>query len=848
MRSNTTTYLGRVSFIAVSGTLVLSLVVLLLGFALQLGIWTRTEIFQGPFSPEAAPSRICFIALGRGLRPRELLNTGGDVPSSPFQSDLKLWVNGQLVGPAHGLHEEIRKTGDGRYSHWGDALLLSLPDGVPNSPSTRIVAEYSPKLRDGVFHGALFGLLLGAAYFGVRSWRNDRDSFLRKGTLAIRTTGLVFEMSLAATLLGAGAYLLTVLYGIAQGFFFPNTAVFTLAPWTRDIAAQEPYSHYLIALYAMVGAVLSWLAALTPQWTDALRRREDSLQRLCGRYGFFAVLALYLFSVGATWHGIPRPYDLNGSAIGGLVPFLDAHSYFQATFLQVINNDWGSFGDRRPFATVHRNVLMFLSGYSSTTFLFVQTVTLTAVTYFAARAVMNWRGIWAGLTFFALSFALVRPYLTTNLTEPLGLFWALLAIPFIVRALRTGLLVDGAAGFLATSVALFTRMGSMFTIPAFGIWLAWNKWRDKRRLKFAILAVVAVLAVCVGESQLLNKLYGSGKGALGSNYSYSVCGLTHGGDWTTCLSLYPVEGLERRGATEAEIARYLYLKAWEKFQREPSIFINRLAATERFFVDNVLERAFVGYTYVPIPRRFPIRAWELLAVAGLIFVLGRRRERRELSFWVFMALGILASAPLVIMDDGWRVLSASFPLIALFLACGFSTPATMQPPRDLAETSWKPKLALWGMFLVLASWLVVPGFAHWLDPIGARALKSVTAAADERIVLGGRYMAGYLVVPDGEPVPIRVPAMHLSEFRKILEYSGNEQYQKLTVPSSSAAFGFVATPSARRWHHEIFMVPPEVIYRRDVTAWRFKLADGPESESRIWAHVSSATPVAPVQR
>lgn len=49
-------------------------------------------------------------------------------------SMLELYEDGNKIGQAHCLHDEIREKGAARYSHWGDRLFFSTPDGTdPNT-------------------------------------------------------------------------------------------------------------------------------------------------------------------------------------------------------------------------------------------------------------------------------------------------------------------------------------------------------------------------------------------------------------------------------------------------------------------------------------------------------------------------------------------------------------------------------------------------------------------------------------------------------------------------------------------------------------------------------------------
>ena len=54
----------------------------------------------------------------------------GDANGALTKSILKLYENGKEIGPAHTTHEEIRKQGKGRFSHWGSTLIFSASDNT----------------------------------------------------------------------------------------------------------------------------------------------------------------------------------------------------------------------------------------------------------------------------------------------------------------------------------------------------------------------------------------------------------------------------------------------------------------------------------------------------------------------------------------------------------------------------------------------------------------------------------------------------------------------------------------------------------------------------------------------
>ena len=70
-----------------------------------------------------------------------------DTVDQPMRSTLLVMENGALLGTPHSLHDQIRKLGGGRYSHWGDAILFStLDDSDPRTNGrTYAIGRVGPK-------------------------------------------------------------------------------------------------------------------------------------------------------------------------------------------------------------------------------------------------------------------------------------------------------------------------------------------------------------------------------------------------------------------------------------------------------------------------------------------------------------------------------------------------------------------------------------------------------------------------------------------------------------------------------------------------------------------------------
>jgi hypothetical protein len=484
--------------------------------------------------------------------------------------------------------------------------------------------------------------------------------------------------------------------------------------------------------------------------------------------------------------------------------------------------------------------------------LLLQACLLGAAAWWASCAVMAWRGLWAGVAFFSLTYICVRIFAPTTLTEPLGLFWALLSIPFFVASIRTASVGPALVGFALTAFALMTRMGNMFAVPALMLWLVWQFGRGMAsKARIGLLSIAILLAVLALNS-LLQKAYGPAYDPTGSNFSYVVCGLTLGTTWDEC----PKKLEEKRGPTapalpEQAMVAQMYSMAWDNFQTHPEVFFQRLGAGIQFFYSQLPRTIWRGYSArVDEPAWFLRPALIVLILTGLWFVAAREANAIELSFWALLGASLTASAAIVAFDDGMRVLAASYPLIALLLAAGFATPSPKQP-----ATPDGPRLTLHGSLgLLLAAILMamIPWIAHRISPAAATTTAASPSRTGDALVYGGRRISGFLVVADGERLRSDTPTIHVSDFSAIVALSRVEvAYQGLLHPvAPPLPFGFVTAPRMERGvaTNQYYIVPAEVMEKRDVPAWRFETAPWNHKEDmkgNYWVNVTSATPLIP---
>jgi SAM-dependent methyltransferase len=130
----------------------------------RLTTWNTKSTMTDPLLPldvsAAQGDRLCWsLALPAGLPPGD---SSLDVGASP----LCLYEDGVALGPPHSLHDDIRRLGGGRFSHWGGSLYFSASDNSDPRGNGRAYAISAPGLvaTDAVAIAAGYQLSVAEAY------------------------------------------------------------------------------------------------------------------------------------------------------------------------------------------------------------------------------------------------------------------------------------------------------------------------------------------------------------------------------------------------------------------------------------------------------------------------------------------------------------------------------------------------------------------------------------------------------------------------------------------------------------------------------------------------------------
>ncbi len=812
--------------------------------ALEGGAWRRVEVVPGPFATDPN-SRALFIPVDPGRKPAWLFSPRGDDDDATMRSSLDLSVDGHAYTKPHADLDSIGRGEPQAYAHWGQDVFFTLPPGVGNDWHTHAALAYPLRLASPWMTVAVL-ILLAAVWLFIEKPRLERAGTARATrwphALAIGLAGLAAAM--------AAVYAAVTAVAWAQGWALPSTAAIRATPEASRLAAAEPHAAELALAVATVGAIAGWAARARRADRSADKARVLRVLRVIGLPVLFAGLVL---SASAQWTGMARQGDFSFASIAGLLPFSDSESYY-ADANDVVNIGlFGPVGARRPLAQAFRSTLMALGGYDYAAMVLVQSLFVALAIVAAAGAVARWRGPWAGLAFAAMAYAVGREFCTTALTEPLGLFWALCAVPPLVRALRDGSSRHAVLAFGLVTVALFNRMGSMFAIPALLVWLV-ACFGKTRASKLRIgAAAVAVLIGVAGLNAATARVYTRDTGLTGSNFSYVLCGLTIGEAWSVCEDRYKDE-LPPSDRSEEAMVHLMYRKAFQNFTAHPSVFFLRVADGAFRFSKTLPGILTQGYN--PVTQLFPagLSLFEIVAGVGLLRLLPGL-SRRERVFWLLFWSSTILSSGFVYFDDGRRVMIASYPVAALFFASGLRVEETAVP--DPARRPLSMARAGTGA-LAAAALLTICSATPWLVhrflrpsayfPPGTPLALWQGRAAGERFVFGGSRLTGVLVVADGEPLRTDVPTLHLSDFVDIVRQSGVEADQPLVTPAPPPVpFGFVESPNlvpGEPTQYE-YVVPADVMLRKDVLAWRLSTEPMPQKPGggSFWLQATGATPV-----
>ncbi len=771
----------------------------LLALLMQVGVLHRQDTWAGPFLTEAPESPVVVLTMGQSRPLPGLTDTGGDNLENPSRSNIAVTVAGERWEVGHTPYAELRAGRTRSFSHWGDRLHLVLPSGLANRPQLAITADYTLQPRPWVTRTLMLAVaLLGALRLSIAIVEGRSQGFVRR-LRAIRRVACIAGVVLAGAALTA--YAIVIVYGWIAGYALPTVALFGVIPAVRRLAAWEPNAPNALFALAGVGAILEWLIRLgeSPSMTErpgTIGMRRGG--RLALLFGAVFLTLLFVMSNGG-WRGVMSPADMNYVSIAGLLPYSDAAFHFFAATDLSVDGRWNPDASRRPIAAAIRTGIVALGG-TYVTNLVLQAALVALCAAIAILGVAEIVGVWSAMVFAGLLLGLERPYVTTTMTETLGLCVAALSAPFLLRGFRDQSYGSALAAFGLLTTALLIRMGSMFTLPFLAAWVIVLGARGGAAR--AALAGVALVGAGLWFVQwILLRLFGDASLGIGSNFSYTLCGLATGTDWDHCQSEAARGDIATRPMTSIA-----YERAWQAFLVDPTVMAGSLVRNAANYIADLPILLFQQYTNVAsIPPQ-----WIALGVAGPILVVAARIKTpffaRALGFFVLLYLTTVASAAFLYADDGRRVMIVSNVLLSLGLALGFALPGAPRPAAPAVPSRL-------GLYLIPVVLLLVFGLPALVKAKVLYRIVSEDLAADTMRIEAAPGTPAVLVQANDSPPDRRqivVPSELLRQIGQANSFDP-EFAQALDYAATTAPGTLLATRSSPVGANSLLLGGPDLL-------------------------------------
>lgn len=660
------------------------------------------------------------------------------------RSSLIVLEDGRRIGPAHSLHSQIETGGDGRFSHWGQQIILSASDNSDVRTNGREYLALIP-MKPHPMRLVLVGLLNVS------------------GLLAIGALPLVIRASVVRLLGVIGA-----------------ASIFTIVARPAIVTHADTLLPPVCFCLAILGAAGAWLSRLfggsrSRQWS----RLERRIAIASMRWIVPVAIGAGVLSVGASWGMEPgvAPDSHNFyAAYLGHVPATDASGYHLGAKRLLEDGTLDPWNHRRPLNAALLSVRILLGGHDLRLAILLQAILLGTAVGWASRVTGQVFGVWSGVAMFAFLHAEAQFHTPTLLSEGLGLTLSLVAFSMMLGGIQMRAPARFGWGFFAIALAMMARAGALFIMPA--LWLATIIlfWRDRRRA--VIVGGVTGIALVLGVSLngLLLSVYGTDESVSNENFSYVILGLARNVLWSQAD-----KGFESELAAlpEREKASFRNRKAWELIREDPRPFVQASTTSLQKFFTSMSPR--LASHVIPSHRLgFRLQPRVLHTITAIFAILVAlalwRAGRNHAIFWMFAWLGIIASIPFIYLNGGWRVLASAYPFIVVPFAIALST----RPRRTVVEpASALPRqtshVALLTTLAVVA--LIGPGLGRRLSSMPPESIR--TGVEGELLLRSKTVLTAVAVAEDGVFLPRDMPRVSPTKYLRLLELARREDYTHL---------------------------------------------------------------------
>jgi hypothetical protein len=438
-----------------------------------------------------------------------------------------------------------------------------------------------------------------------------------------------------------------------------------------------------------------------------------------------------VLALGVVMHQWTTGHEGRTAIVFGIYPYSDAGGFYSDTQRLIAGLPF-EVAARRPMHGAYTTAMLRLLGDDLRSVIVVQAVTMAVATAFLTSEIRRAAGEKAALVMLVIGCFFVRRFAGFVATEALGYPLGALGFAFFVRGAmrRLEYLADaekapehpdaGLASFrrnerivaifsgaLSLSLALVTRAGPMFVVPALGMWVALSGTR-RERIE-AVLATMAGALLAIAMNSILASHVSNGASFV--DLPPILYGALHRDDFTRIWIDHPeITTLGNAQRYDAMMRIVLH-----DALAHPSLVLMSVATSLSSFLaaptglfsfvwntpdDHVFEgpasparwaRELGPYGVVNVIAMGALGLLFVLSfVAGLVHAWRARRREPVAGIVLFVALGAIASIP---FTPPWitasvQVDAAILPFLALVsgLAFGGAKPETGPAPTQRAPS------------------------------------------------------------------------------------------------------------------------------------------------------------------
>lgn len=422
--------------------------------------------------------------------------------------------------------------------------------------------------------------------------------------------------------------------------------------------------------------------------------------RLSGLLGslssFLVTLLLFALQLSAVWRSITSPsrYFL----LGGLLPMSDASSYYQGARNLLEGNTLSVVASWRPIFSSTLAFVLSLTQQNLQIALAILVLINALASFLLAREVQQTHGTLAAVVSLSMIFLFYRYYIGTTMTENLGIALGTTGLAILWRGASQKAIYVSLFGIFVLTLALNTRAGAFFILPALIIWGMLSFGSSSRFSVHFLIVGISVIFLGFYLNSIIFKITGSTDATANGNFSYTFYGMVVGKNWAVVFDDHPY----LKNLSDIKRTQEIYKLALEKLGNQPLNILWNIINFWKIFLIQGLVFAFIGSVKIHLPLR-------LISLFAL-FKCYRQRWDLNNSLMIAFAVGILISVPFIGPSPGvptMRAYAATIPIIALFPSLGlsfiaqkFSWHEFLQKPQIKKQPSL---LMVFGLILVFFS-------------------------------------------------------------------------------------------------------------------------------------------------